>query len=225
MTFTKPTGIQQRTLRGTQLRAESQGDEMALVGYAATFNTLSQDLGGFREMIAPGAFTRSLAAGCDCKCLFNHDPSKVLGRMKSGTLTVSEDERGLKFRCELDVASATARDVYAAVKRGDIDECSFAFTLADDGDLWDESTDERGNKFMRRTLRNVNLLDVSAVTYPAYDKGTAVQARSADYVAGTHADSWATEMRKKLDAAMQPPVPSTAELKARAARLAETLTK
>jgi HK97 family phage prohead protease len=171
---------EQRTSFVTELRADSQGDEMALVGYAASYNTLSQDLGGFREMIAPGAFTRSITSGADCHCLLNHDPNQVLGRRKSGTLTISEDERGLKFRCQLNPKSSLHQDVYGAIKRGDLDQCSFAFMVPDGGDEWGEDTDEEGRKFVKRTLRNVNLQDCSVVTYPAYNSAgsTSVAARS-----------------------------------------------
>lgn len=221
MNIQKPTGIQQRTLRGTQLRAESQGDEMSLVGYAASFNCLSQDLGGFREMIAPGAFKRSLQSGTDCKCLFNHDSNQVLGRT-GVNLTLEEDSYGLKFRCVLNKNSATAKEVHSLIEAGLVDQCSFAFTTPDDGDDWDEAT-ENGQRFIRRTLRNVNLHDVSAVTYPAYDKGTSVSARSADYTAAVSDEIWRAEMRSKLDAAMKAPVASWADLKAKAERLAKTL--
>src|SRR5713226_163265 len=77
-----------RTISNASLRAQSQGDEMAISGYAASFNVLSQDLGGFREVVAPGAFKRSIDAGADVKALFNHDASRILGRTKSGTLKV-----------------------------------------------------------------------------------------------------------------------------------------
>ncbi len=217
----KPTGIQQRTLRGTQLRAESQGDEMALSGYAASFNCLSQDLGGFRELIAPGAFKKSLASGCDCKCLFNHDPSKILGR--SGVnLSLEEDSYGLKFRCVLNKNSTTAREVHSVIEAGLIDQCSFAFTVPDDGDDWDEAA-ENGARFIRRTLRNVNLHDVSCVTYPAYPQGTAVAARAADYTLSSSDAAWRIEMLRKLDAAMKPLPLTWEQLKEKAARLARTL--
>src|SRR5579871_1742059 len=222
MNIQKPTGIQQRTLRGTQLRAESQGDEMSLVGYAASFNTLSQDLGGFREVISPGAFKRSLASGCDCKCLFNHDASKILGR--SGVnLSLEEDSYGLKFRCVLNPKSDTAREVHSLIDAGLVDQCSFAFTCPDDdSDDWDEAAQD-GVRFIRRTLRNVKLHDVSCVTYPAYDKGTNVNARSADYTLSVSDAAYRAEMLRKLDAAMKPPQLTWEQLKEKAARLARTL--
>jgi uncharacterized protein len=172
--------LEKRSSFVTELRADSQGDEMSLVGYACSFGVLSQDLGGFREMIAPGAFSRSLAAGDDCHCLVNHDPSLILGRRKSGTLQVEEDSRGLKFRCALNPKSQAHRDIHAAIKRGDIDQCSFAFMADDGGDEWGPDVDENGQRFVKRTLRSVKLSDVSAVTYPAFNApgSTTVSARS-----------------------------------------------
>lgn len=165
----------------TELRAgESQGDEMSLVGYAARFNSPSKDLGGFRETIAPGAFTRTLASQPDVKCLFNHSADKVLGRTTSGTLQLEQDNVGLKFRCMLDPNQQSHRDLHSAVKRGDINECSFAFTPnGANGDTWADAKDERGNWFIQRTLNDVDLYDVSPVTHPAYNS-TGVQAREAN---------------------------------------------
>jgi HK97 family phage prohead protease len=174
--------IERRTINGAaELRADdSQGDEMALVGYACIFGNLSKDLGGFRETIAPGAFTRTLKEGADVKALVNHDPNQVLGRLKNGTLKLEQDARGLKFRVQLNPDSQAHRDLYASIKRGDLDECSYAFMVnAPDGDTWDEAVDENGKRFQRRTLRDLNLIDISAVCYPAGNE-TSVAARSTD---------------------------------------------
>jgi len=188
------TKIERRSL-AADLRAESQGDEMSLVGYAALFNSESKDLGGYRERIAPGAFTRSLKEGADVRALVNHDPNLVLSRTKNRTLKLEEDSRGLKFRCVLNPNSQAHRDLYASIKRGDMDECSFAFTVPDGGDEFDEGV-ENGQRYVRRTLRDVNLLDVSAVTYPAYNT-TSVSARAAtmpDY----STESWLASKKRFL---------------------------
>ena len=144
-----------------------------LRGYAARFNSLSDDLGGFRERIAPGAFTKALQEDHDVRFLFNHNPDAILGRTTSGTLKLSQDDKGLAFECVLP-ETQTARDVWSSVSRRDIDQCSFAFSSPEDD--WDEDEDERGKRFIRRTLRSMNLHDVSCVTYPAY-KDTSVNAR------------------------------------------------
>lgn len=160
----------------TELRAEQNGTDLILTGYAALFNSKSKDLGGFVEEIAPGAFTRSLKDNADVKATFNHDANMILGRTKSGTLTLEQDERGLKWRCMLDPEQRMHRDLHASVKRGDIDECSFAFTVTKDNQEWRaEQVGENDWQAVRR-LVDVDLIDVSAVTYPAYN-GTSVDAR------------------------------------------------
>ncbi|MGB6250499.1 MAG: HK97 family phage prohead protease [Terriglobales bacterium] len=165
------------------LRAEDGGQvsdgQMTLRGMACTYGTMSKDLGGFRERVMPGAFRSALAAGQDCRCLFNHDASRVLGRVSNGTLKLSDTPEGLAFRCQLDPNNSQHRDLYASVKRGDINACSWAFKLNGENgdDEWDTDTDEEGRSYNRRTIRNVsNLFDVSVVTHPAYE-GTSVAAR------------------------------------------------
>jgi HK97 family phage prohead protease len=163
------------------LRAASNS-AFELAGLAAAYNKLSGDLGGFRERIAPGAFTRALASTPDVLCTINHDISKLLGRTTSGTLSLSDSPEGLRFVCKLDPAQQSHKDLYASVKRGDMSECSFAFSPADGGDKWDDAKDERGQRFSRRTLTNLNLFDVAVVTRPAYPGSTNVGARSSAVV-------------------------------------------
>lgn len=175
--FEAAQGKQTRTVSGS-LRAMA-GDEFSLVGYAAKYHSWSKDLGGFKERITNGAFARSLRERADVKALFNHQPDNILGRTKSGTLTLEDNAEGLRFRCMLNRNSQAHRDLYEAVKRRDIDECSFAFTVPPGGDDWTDGTDPEDNsrKIALRTLKDVDLLDVSVVTYPAYDR-TSVGARS-----------------------------------------------
>lgn len=163
-------------IRSFELRATAD-DAFALEGTAVSYDCLSGDLGGFRERIMPGAFARSLKSGADVKCLFNHDANVVLGRVKSGTLALHDETDGLKFHVQLDRTSSAHRDLYASVKRGDINECSFAFTVAPGGEAFDEVT-QNGKRFMRRTISDANCIDVSVVTYPAYQNGTFVSART-----------------------------------------------
>lgn len=161
---------EQRNFSGVELRAAV--NELALVGIAAAYGVWSSDLGGYRETIAPGAFARCLRERRDVKCLFNHDANHVLGRVKNGTLTLTDTPQGLAFRCQLNPADPSAVALHARVKRGDIDECSFAFTVSKNGERWAET-----NGKMTRTLLDVDLYDVSAVCYPAYPDGTEVDAR------------------------------------------------
>ena len=154
---------EKRTMGTIEVR-ESDGDDMTLEGYAAVYNS-ETDLGHFREVIKPGAFDDVLDN--DVRALINHDPNLILGRTTNGTLELSVDERGLKYRVKLG-DQQYAKDFYESVKRGDISQSSFAFTI--DKQSWNEE----------RTVRSVDkvrqLLDVSPVTYPAYAAAT-VQAR------------------------------------------------
>lgn len=150
-------------VRTMQVRAADE--PMVLEGYAATFNDIT-DLGYFRERIASTAFDESL--GDDVRYLLNHD-GLPLARTTNGTLELSVDAEGLYTRATLSDTQA-ARDVYEAVKRGDISEMSFAFTVAE------EEVDKKQN--LRTVTKVARLFDVSPVTYPAYPT-TSVSARSA----------------------------------------------
>jgi len=125
-------------------------------GYAATFNSEAR-LGGFVETIAPGAFRGALAT--DVLAMLDHDPGKVLGRTRSGTLRLTEDSKGLAFSLDLPDTQA-GRDVLALAERGDLGGMSFGFTVPKGGDSWQGE---------RRTLRNVALKEISVVqAWPAY---------------------------------------------------------
>ncbi len=132
----------------------------AITGYAAVFNTLSEDLGGFREQIAPGAFKRALDLDQDVRALVDHDPSRIIGRSTSGTLEMVEDDHGL--RVKIDPADTSAgRDIMESISRGDVSGMSFGFVVRDD--QWDMIDGEN-----IRTVSDMDLFDVSVVTYPAY---------------------------------------------------------
>jgi HK97 family phage prohead protease len=152
--------------RGATGRAASEG-EVTLQGHAAIFNCLSDDLGGFREILRPGAFREALRSKPDVRFLINHEPSTVLARTKSGTLTVSEDAIGLRMVARIDPADPHAAGLTVKMGRGDIDQSSFAFTLSPDGDEWGVTDDD---DVVRTILPGgINeLFDVSAVTFPAY---------------------------------------------------------
>ncbi len=160
---------EQRTIEGEELRI-ADDESGKIEGYAAVFNRKSVPLGfmGFREQIAPGAFSETIKTA-DVRALFNHDPSMVLGRTTNGTLTLEEDKKGL--RVSIDPPNTTwANDVRELIKRGDVSQMSFGFEMV--ADEWDES-----GKTPLRTLRQVNLFDVSPVTFPAYPQ-TSVKART-----------------------------------------------
>lgn len=159
-----------RAFKAPELRITRDGERPVITGHAAVFNLLSEDLGGFREIIEPGAFDRAIAGKDDVRALVEHDPSKVLGRTKTGTLTLSQDDRGLAV--EIDPPRTTiANDLLESIRRGDIDSMSFGFlTIKDKWELR-----EGGSQV--RHLISVELLDVSPVSFPAYPN-TAVAVRS-----------------------------------------------
>jgi len=141
---------------------ERAGQTPLIRGHAAVFNMLSEDLGGFREQIAPGAFADAIGTD-DVRALFNHDPNLILGRNLSGTLKMSEDARGLAI--EIDPPDTQyARDLMVSLKRGDINQMSFGFSVRPNGQNW--AKDDEGR--VVRTLTKLRLFDVSPVTYPAY---------------------------------------------------------
>jgi uncharacterized protein len=136
-----------------------------LTGYAATFGTEAR-IADFSETIAPGAFAASLASGNDILALVDHDRTKVLGRTSSGSLSLSEDARGLKFEITLPNTSA-ANDVLALAEARSLGGMSFGFSV--------DKEDWSGEK---RTLQSVTLHEVKVVSaWPAYD-GTTVSARA-----------------------------------------------
>jgi Escherichia/Staphylococcus phage prohead protease len=184
--------LERRFVRsGVELRASEDDDEdFYLQGYGATFGDESEDLGGFREMVVAGAFKRALSEGQDIRCLRNHDPNYVLGRTKNHTLFLREDAHGLQFRCTLDRDNPEHRATHSMVKRGDIDACSFAFQPVKQE--WRDATDKSGKPYALRLLHDVNVQDVSAVTYPAY-VSTSVQARCFPF-------GEVSEIRSALDA-------------------------
>jgi HK97 family phage prohead protease len=149
-----------------ELNVEKRGNEGEKIrGHAAVFDKWSEDLGGFREQIKPGAFTKALKAS-DVKALWNHDSNIVLGRTKSGTLKLEEDDKGLSVEI---TPPSWANGYMETIKRGDVSEMSFAFIVGKDE--WNDD----GNQ---RTITEYDeLLDVSPVTYPAYPQ-TSVKIRS-----------------------------------------------
>lgn len=141
-----------------------------LVGYASLFDMPYQVrdfLGSYQETVMRGAFASAITRS-DVRLLQDHEGTP-LARTKSGTLRISEDSRGLRVEADLDPASPRAQEVLSAIRRGDLDQMSFAFTVAPGGD------DFHGNA---RTIREVEeLFDVSVVTFPA-NAATKVSARS-----------------------------------------------
>lgn len=146
-----------------EIKIEQRGDGKRYIrGHAAVFNQLSEDLGGFREQIAPGAFADAIKTD-DVRALFNHNPDFILGRNLAGTLKLHEDARGLAI--ELDPPDTqVGRDLIVSMERGDVTQMSFGFAVRPNGQNWGK--DDAGQ--VVRTITRVRLYDVSPVVFPAY---------------------------------------------------------
>ncbi|HCT0471689.1 TPA: HK97 family phage prohead protease [Staphylococcus pseudintermedius] len=145
-------------------------DEMVVEGYAIIFDTLSDDLGGFREIISPDALSNVDIS--DVKCLINHDFNQIVGRTKADTLSLSVDEKGLYFKCFLPNTSY-ARDIYENIKTDNVNQCSFFYTLP----LNDETARswEKINGEYVQTINQIDeLIEVSIVTIPSYQDTSVV---------------------------------------------------
>lgn len=162
----------ERRLIASELRAVSDDGKRTIGGYAAVFNSLSVVLWDFREEIKPGAFTQSIATN-NVRGLWNHDTGEVLGVTGNGTLRLREDEHGLLFEMDLP-DTQRGRDAFTLIQRGDVANMSFGFRTLPDGDEWRIDADGQ----YIRTLKAVDLLEVSPVTFPAYP-ATEVGVRSA----------------------------------------------
>ncbi len=163
--------MERRTTSGiVEIRAAEEGSTSTTVsGYAAKFNKESEVLyNSFVEVIAPGAFDEVL--NDDIRALFNHDPNHILARSKngSGTLNLSIDGTGLKYEFRANTNTTAGADLVENIRAGNIDQSSFAFTIASGGETW--TTEERDGKEIEvRTISKIDrLFDVSPVTYPAY---------------------------------------------------------
>ncbi len=153
-----------------------------LRGYAAVFNSLSHDLAGFKEKILPGAFTDSIKKR-DVLALFGHDSLSLLGRMRNGSLSLREDQRGLAFQLRLPRTQLGA-DIAALVGRSDLSQMSFGFAVPPGGDTWSRE----GTRIIR-TLRKVDLFEISIVPEPAYEQTSVTLRVALDTVlAGALAD-------------------------------------
>ncbi len=152
--------IERRYTPGKVSIEKREDHDPVIRGYAAVFDTLSENLGGFREKIDPGAFSDVLDD--DVRGLFNHDSNLIIGRTKAGTLKIAQDSKGLIYEAE-PPDTQIGRDLVVSIERGDVDQSSFAFTV--DQDKFEEDDDGR---IIRTIIKVKRLYDVSPVTYPAY---------------------------------------------------------
>lgn len=163
----QPDGLEKRVFT-IEMRAAAEGEsgdaKRTVTGYAAVFNSPSEDM-GFIEYIEPGAF-RDAIPKSDVRALFNHDPNYILARTASGTLQIEEDAKGLRYQFTIP-ETTFGNDFAVMLQRGDVSQSSFSFTVKEQE--WETKKDEAGNSTYTRRIKKVDrLYDVSPVTYPAY---------------------------------------------------------
>lgn len=150
-----------------QTREES--GELYIEGYFAVFNSPYVIMDGVTEIVAPGAFSDTL--GEDIRALTNHDTTLILGRNKAGTLDLREDSHGLWSRIRVNQKDIDALNLYSRLSRGDVDQGSFGFYITD------EERRVLDNGDVQYVIRKIRLIEVSVVTFPAYE-ATSVSARA-----------------------------------------------
>lgn len=183
-----------------EMRANTDGT-WQLEGLAAVFDSPSQDLGGFVEVLKRGAFKNVLrSTTLDVRGLINHDPNLLLGRTTNGTMQLEETPRGLKYTIQVP-DTTYARDLRVLLERGDLTQSSFAFRVGKDDQTWAENPDTGG---LTRTITNISgLLDCSVVTYPAYPAATAGVADSSSRSSERNTPATGAEQGESADDEMR----------------------
>lgn len=188
----------------TQFTTRQDGETPHISGYFAVFNSNYEIAPGLSESIKPGAFSRTLAN--DVRALINHDTTLVLGRTKAHTLELREDERGLWGDISINPNDGDAMNLYERVKRGDVDQCSFGFEIIS------EETDFREDGTIHWTITDINLFEVSACTFPAYE-ATNISAREAqrDDLTARRLAAWKERMKGVLKDGTEGPAAEEAD--------------
>lgn len=177
-------GIERSTVTTTlEVRESASGWQIA--GRGIVYDKLSENLGGYREIIKPGAATSVLASEPDIRGLFNHDPNLILGRTTAGTMTVTEVDGGVDYVIDAPDTSYAA-NLRTSLERGDVTQSSFAFRIAAGGAEWTEDPETGG--LIRVVTEFSGLYDMSPVVYPAYP----------DTVSGARAVSLAEAERESM---------------------------
>ena len=184
--------IRQLRTVATDFATREDGDALRIEGYFAVFNTNYEIAPGLSESIAQGAFSRTLQGG-DIRALINHDTTLVLARTKAHTLELREDERGLWGSVLINPNDQDAMNLYSRVKRGDVDQCSFGFEIVN------EETDFRDDGSVHWTIKDVDLFEVSACTFPAYE-ATNISAREKerDQLMARSLEAWKTKTKERI---------------------------
>lgn len=162
----RDAGKQMRSIN-SKFETREESDDIYISGYFSVFNSDYEIFPGATESIDPGAFDGALAD--DIRCLVDHETRLVLGRIKSGTLNLKTDSRGLWGEVKINKNDSDAMNLYERVKRGDVSQCSFGFNIEQ------EEFEDRGET-VHWTIKKVKLFEVSVVTFPAYEE-TSVSAR------------------------------------------------
>lgn len=152
---------------------ESDNKEKYIEGYFIRYNAETELMKGMYEEIAPQALTNSLKSN-DVRCLFNHNTAIVLGRTGNNTLELRTDDQGLWGKVKINENDKEANDIYARIERGDINACSFGFIPLK------ERVETRADGSVKFIVEDIDLSEVSAVTFPAYPQ-TSIQARQQDF--------------------------------------------
>lgn len=175
----------------TTFQTREDGDDLIIEGYFAVFNSNYDIDKGMSESIKPGAFASSM--GKDIRALVNHDTTLVLGRTSAHTLELNEDEHGLFGRIRINRKDTDAMNCYERVKRGDVTGCSFGFFIIS------EETEIRDDGSIHWTITDLDLFEVSACTFPAY-QATNISARSKerDDLRRRELDAWKAKMTSRL---------------------------
>ncbi len=157
--------VERRFVPLEDVEVREDGATLNFRGHAAVFDQVV-DLGPWREQIAPGAFKKTIREA-DVRFLYNHEPDSVMSRTKNGTLRLREDKVGLNTDADLDPNDWDVQRLVPKLKSRNVDQMSFAFrVVGKEGETWDDDPEDGGKPI--RTLREVGLFDVSAVTFPAY---------------------------------------------------------
>ncbi len=182
----------------TDFATREDGNNLTIEGYFAVFDSIYEIAPNMTESVARGAFSNSLSG--DIRALTNHDTTLVLGRTKAHTLELREDEHGLWGRISINPKDADALNLYERVKRGDVDQCSFGFEIVN------EETDFREDGSVHWTIKDVNLYEVSACTFPAYQE-TNIAARSAqrEQMKKRELAAWKESMKRRLNNGSESP--------------------
>ncbi len=183
----RDTQRQYRSFQPAQLRAEETGGKRTIETYFVVFGDVYEMWPGATERFDSRAFDNALSS--DVRCLVNHDPSKVLGRTKAGTLSLSVDNYGLKGVVEINERDQDAMNLYARVQRGDVSQCSVGFDILRE----DYAINPDGTQHW--TIQEVRLYEGSVVTFPAYEKTEAV---ARDLRWSQSAERWKKSMKERM---------------------------